>query len=178
MSTPHGPLLAHNIISAQSLFERFLVNFDETNRTRPAPAMPNHLAWTLGHLALTAHRGAHRVRGHDDPQPLPESDFITGPAGNATRFGSEGVAFGSKPIDEPAHYPSLARSLEIMRRAHETLADALREATPEALARTTPWGKGQASVSDLSLRLAFHIGTHAGQIIDLRRGLRFEPVLG
>ncbi|MFI4882815.1 MAG: hypothetical protein ACIAQU_09555, partial [Phycisphaerales bacterium JB064] len=78
---------------------------------------------------------------------------------------------------EPERYPSLARSVEIMHAAHATLADTLGNASEDALARQTPWGAGATTVSDLALRMGFHIATHAGQIVDLRRGLGFEPVL-
>lgn len=177
MPTTHSQLLAHNVLNSQALFERFLLDFDETNRTKQAPAMPNHVAWTLGHLALTAHRCAHRVLGHDDPRPLPADAFMDGDRGDATRFATESVAFGSTPTDEPERYPNLARSLEIMHAAHATLADTLGNASEDALARQTPWGAGTTTVSDLALRMGFHIATHAGQIVDLRRGLGFEPVL-
>ena len=68
---PTGGFLAHNILYTETLFERFLVGFDEANRTKQAPAMPNHAAWTLGHLALTAHRCVDRVLGRDEPGALP-----------------------------------------------------------------------------------------------------------
>ena len=91
---------------------------------------------------------------------------------------TESVAFGSVPTDDPDRYPSLARSVEIMHDAHQRLAAELRKADAAALARQTPWGTGQTSVSDLALRMGFHIAAHCGQIVDLRRGLGFEPVLG
>lgn len=176
-TSDHATLLAHNITNAQALFERFLTGFDESNRTRQAPAMPNHLAWTLGHLALTAHRCAHRVQGSDEPGELPPEAFMLGGRGDATRFATESVAFGSTPTDDPDRYPSLARCIEIMQESHRTLADALRHASEQGLARQTPWGAGQTSVGDLALRMGFHIGTHAGQIIDLRRGLGLGPIM-
>ncbi|MFI4916824.1 MAG: DinB family protein [Phycisphaerales bacterium JB060] len=172
-----GDVLAHNILHTQTLFERFLAGFDESNRTSQAPAMPNHAAWTLGHLALTAYRCAERVGGRDEPGELPPDAFVMGDRGDAERFATESVAYGSTPTDEPDRYPSLQRSLEIMHGAHRTLARALHNASEDALARQTPWGGGQTSVADLALRMGFHIGTHCGQLIDLRRGLGFEPVL-
>ncbi len=177
MHETQGHLLAHNILQCESLFERFLAGFDDSNRTKQAPAIPNHLAWTLGHLALTAHRCTHRVNGSNEPGELPAAAFVMGERGDATRFATESVAFGSTPTDEPDRYPSLERSIEIMHDAHRALADALRNASQHALARPTPWGGGHASVSDLALRMGFHIATHAGQIIDLRRGLGFERIM-
>ena len=177
MANPRGELLAHNVLNAQTLFERFLAGFDESNRTTQAPSLPNHLAWTLGHLAITAQRGAHRVLGHDDPQPLPADAFVEGDRGNATQYATESVSFGSQPTDDPDAYPSIERGLGVMHDAHEALADALRNANDDALDRETPWGAGTLTVSDLALRMGFHVGTHTGQIVDLRRALGFGSVL-
>jgi len=178
MSQAHGEFLAHNLMNSEALFERFLTGFNDSNRTRQAPAMPNHLAWTLGHLALTAYRCTERVNRQDEPGELPPSAFVMGDRGDRQRFATEGVAFGSSPTDDPDRYPTLERSLVIMREAHRTLADSLRSADEDAIARKTPWGTGETTVSDLALRMGFHIGTHAGQIVDLRRGLGLGPVLG
>lgn len=177
MTPAHGEFLAHNVMNSQALFERYLAGFDETNRTSQAQAMPNHAAWTLGHLALTAHRCTQRVGGSDDPGELPPGAFVMGDRGDAQRFATESVAFGSTPTDEPDRYPSLERSIEIMHDAHHDLANALRHAGDDALARQTPWGAGTTTVSDLALRMGFHIATHAGQIVDLRRALELGPVL-
>ncbi|MEO1277919.1 MAG: DinB family protein [Planctomycetota bacterium] len=177
MANPQGELLAHNVMNAQTLFERFLAGFDDSNRTSQAPSLPNHLTWTLGHLAITAHRGAHRVLGLEGLQPLPADDFLEGDRGNTTHYATEAVSFGSQPIDDPGAYPSIERGLEVMHAAHETLAEALRNADDASLDRETPWGASTVSVTDLALRMGFHIGTHTGQIVDLRRALGLGSVL-
>ncbi|MEQ8844907.1 MAG: DinB family protein [Phycisphaerales bacterium] len=177
MTNTRGDLLAHNIMNSQALFERFFVGFDDSNRTTQAPSLPNHLAWTLGHLALTAQRGAHRVLGHDDPQPLPEAAFVAADRGSTAHFAIESVSFGSTPVDDPTAYPTLDSAVQIMHDAHESLAGALRGASDAALDRPTPWGDSSISVSDLALRMGFHIATHAGQITDLRRALGLGSIL-
>ncbi len=177
MANERGELLAHNVLNAQTLFERFLDGFDDSNRTTQAPSLPNHLTWTLGHLAITAQRGAHRVLGLEGMQPLPTEDFLEGDRGTATHYATESVSFGSEPIDDPDAYPSIERGLEVMHAAHQALADALRDADDAALDRETPWGASTLTVADLALRMGFHIGTHTGQIVDLRRALRFGSVL-
>ncbi|MEZ6317311.1 MAG: hypothetical protein R3B49_00965, partial [Phycisphaerales bacterium] len=92
-------ILATALDATLPLFERFLAGFDDSNRTKQGPSLPNHAAWTLGHLALYHHRAADRVLGHDDPQALPESDFVKGDghAGDGERFDSESVCYGSHP---------------------------------------------------------------------------------
>ena len=45
--------LAEAIGSTRELLVRYLQGFDDANATAQAPGLPNHAAWTLGHLALT-----------------------------------------------------------------------------------------------------------------------------
>ena len=61
MSHTHGASLAEGIEMSSVLFKRFLPGFDESNRTRQAPGLPNHLAWTLGHLAMVLNRIAEKL---------------------------------------------------------------------------------------------------------------------
>jgi hypothetical protein len=61
------------VVQSRDLLKRYLRGFDDSNSTLQAPGLPNHLAWTLGHLAINLHRTAERF----DKQPLPASDFIT-----------------------------------------------------------------------------------------------------
>ena len=52
--------IAETALMARELMPRFFAGFDENNRTRQAPNLPNHLVWTLGHaalfLAMTCHQ--------------------------------------------------------------------------------------------------------------------------
>jgi len=176
-TTPGGDQLAHAIDQARELFARFLDGLDDTHAVAQAPGLPNHPCWTLGHLALTARRAADRVRGHDDPRPLPEADFADGPAGDADRFAAEAVSYCSTPRADAGAYPTLPRARAIFDAAHDDLAAALRAAPPEALARPTPWGAGTTTPGELAIRMVFHLGTHAGQLIDLRRALGLPPAL-
>jgi hypothetical protein len=180
MPSPRQSLLADAIAASPALLARYLVGFDDSNHTRQAPGLPNHVAWCLGHLALTMHRPAVRL---SDPaatpqtSPLPESDFIPGAsAGDARRFGTETVAFGSRPVADPALYPPFTRCVEIFNSACATLAAAVREAPDAALDKPTKWGAGEIPVSGLVARMVFHNGTHTGQIADLRRALGFKSI--
>ena len=56
-----GDEIADAIGSTSVLLDRYLNGFDDTNHTRQAPNLPNHVAWVLGHLALTMHRAAERI---------------------------------------------------------------------------------------------------------------------
>lgn len=182
MPTPRQTLLADAVASTAPLLARYLAGFDDSNHTRQAPHLPNHVAWNLGHLALTMHRTVVRLSNPDaTPQtsPVPDSDFIVGAAaGDARRYGTETISFGSKPVDNPKLYPPYARCVAIYNSACERLAAAVREAPDAALDKPTKWGGGEIPVAMLVSRMVYHNGFHTGQIADLRRALGFKSVLG
>ncbi|MCB9845516.1 MAG: DinB family protein [Phycisphaeraceae bacterium] len=174
-------VLAAFVRASPPLLERFLAGFDDSTRTRQAPGLPNHVAWTLGHLALTLHRAAERF----DSGLLPEADFrdtrtqpplTTAQAG--VTFDTESVSFASTPAPDPSRYPTLARAREILQAATERFAGALESASDQALAGPHPWGATQLTAEELICRLIAHQGTHTGQIIDLRRSLGMPRVIG
>lgn len=166
-------ILADSLNVARPLFDRFLAGFDDANRTRQAPGLPNHAAWTLGHLALYHHRAADRLLGHDDPRPLPERDFLSadGRGGNAERFDTESVCYGSSPTDEPAIYPGWLRCVEIHDAAWARLVETVRAGDDAMFDRPVPWGATPFPGSALVTRMLMHLATHGGQITDLRRAL-------
>jgi hypothetical protein len=168
-----GRLLAQGIVSSRDLLERFIVGFDDTNRTRQAPNLPNHFAWTLGHLSYIQNRMAERI----DKKPIPADQFVEGLRGDSTRFAIESVAFKSEPIDDLAVYPTFDRCVAIWRASIDRISLALERADDAALDSMTPWGAVEVPVWTLGQRMAFHNGTHAGQLIDLRRALGFPRVL-
>jgi hypothetical protein len=150
-----GEEIAGAIAATSALLARYLNGFDDTNHTRQAPNLPNHVAWVLGHLALTMHRAAERIAGREIPLAWDPEPF----------------AMGSAPVADAAAYP---RFDEMRRRFDEALArvvDAVRAAGDEKLHETVTWGGGSTTRRDLAVRMAFHNGVHTGQIIDLRRAL-------
>ena len=152
---------------------RYLAGFDDSNHTRQAPHLPNHLAWCLGHCALTMHRAIEKFGAG----PIPETDFIIGAQrGDRERFGTESVAFGSTPTSDAGAYPSFARCVAIFNAASDRLARTSREASDGKLRETTAWGPGQVPLYLLAMRMCTHNGTHTGQIADLRRALGFKSI--
>lgn len=168
--------LADAMRATKPFVTRFLAGFDDANRTRQAPNLPNHAAWCMGHLALTMNRFAERFDG----KPLPEDDYLTGDGtgGNESTFDTESVCFGSKPADNPAIYPTLARSRQVFENAIDRISAALETMTQDQLDEEQPWGSGRFKVSELAARIIFHNGTHAGQLADLRRSLGMPGVIG
>lgn len=170
-------MLAQGIENSRDLLFRFLAGFDDANRTRQGPSLPNHLAWTLGHCALTMHRVAERYL---DRQPIPVEDFLEGDgvSGTHERFDMKSISFGSTPADNPAIYPTLDRAKEIFNRAVARLAGAVRMAGDADLQQVVPWGSsGQVVLHLLLARMIFHNGTHAGQLTDLRRAFGMGGVI-
>ena len=166
-------LLAESVRDSGYLLVRYLKGFDDSNRTKQAPGLPNHVAWTLGHLAISLNRIAERIDG----KPLPESDFAKG--GGGDRFNSDIIGFGSQPVDDPSQYPSLARCKAVFEAAIDRLASAVANASDEKLDAPVKWGKiDTTSGWSLAPRMIFHNGTHCGQIADLRRALGMGNVLG
>lgn len=152
---------------------RYFAGFDDTNHTRQAPHLPNHLAWCLGHCALTMHRTIEKFGAG----AVPETDFIAGATrGDRARFGIESVAFGSTPTSDAAAYPSFARCIEVFNAASDRLARTVRDASDGKLRETTAWGPSQIPLYLLAMRMCAHNGTHTGQIADLRRALGFESI--
>lgn len=170
--------VAESVLSTKAAMARWLAGFDETNRTKQAPHLPNHAAWNLGHLALTMHRACELIKpGHT----LPAADFINGGTksggGDATRFATESVGMGSQPVDDPAQYPTLARSLQIYNNAVDAVASCIRSAPESSLEENVTWG-GSMQIPRwlLAARMTMHNGMHIGQIADLRRALGFRSV--
>lgn len=179
-SSPRAAVLAESVLASKQLLSRYLAGFNDATHVRQTPDLPNHLAWNLGHLALTMHRVAGRLDGQD----LPAADFLSPPAADGYHgsrekgyFDTEAVSFGSRPEERHDRYPSLARCTEIFNHACDRLAAAVRTCDDAKLDELTPWGGNQQiPFWALIVRMVFHNGFHTGQIADLRRALGFKSV--
>lgn len=172
--------LADSVLACKQLLGRYLAGFTDENHTRQAPGLPNHVAWSLGHCALTMHRVSEKLDG----APIPAADFHAGfappaPAGSNVpdRFGTEQVAFGSRPTDAAPEYPPLARCVEVYEAACDRLARAVGAAPEEKLTERIAWGKSELPLLQAVTRMVFHNGMHTGQIADLRRVLGFGSIM-
>ncbi|MFO0835959.1 MAG: DinB family protein [Phycisphaerales bacterium] len=166
-------VLADGIEASRMATELFFTGFDDSNRTSQAPGLPNHFAWTIGHLAFVMHRAAERFDG----APLPDSDFVPATRGDASRFGIEGVAKDSVPTADASAYPSDARSREIFAQAATRLITAVRTLSDDKLNTTTKWGPREMTLAALASRMSFHNGFHAGQMASLRKALGMKGML-
>ena len=168
-------MLAEFILSTKPFFVRFIDGFDDSTCTLQGENLPNHVAWSLGHCALTMNRAAERF----DNKPLPETDFIMGDGtnGDSSRFDTESVCFDSMPTPDPSYWPRLPRATEIYESACDRFAESVRIATDAKLDEMIDFHGNELPLYTLIMRLCFHNGTHAGQIIDLRRALSMQRVI-
>jgi hypothetical protein len=174
--TSRQEIFANGVVESRELLRRYLKGFDDSNHTKQATNLPNHVAWTLGHVSLVMNRVAEKLDG----QPLPPESFVKGDgtAGDRERYDTESVSFNSKPVDDPSRYPTLPRCVQIFDAAVERLASALRRATDAQLDSPTRWGAGETTLGNLAIRMVFHNGTHSGQLADLRRALKMGSIFG
>lgn len=188
MSMTRRDTIAEAILASRALFSRYLVGFDDSNHTRQAPNLPNHVAWCLGHCALTLYRGLERI----NEQPPPDRDFYVPQVDAArpvsaraaplsgrsapSRFDAETIAFQSVPVDNPMVYPRFQRCVEIFTLACEQYSGVVRSLPESRLDDMIRWGQIDIPIWASGLRLAFHNGTHCGQIADLRRALGMRSI--
>jgi len=172
--------LASTVEYAKPNLRRYLQGFTDETRVAQAPSLPNHVIWTLGHLALYMHRAANRINGCDD-RPLPDEHFLTGDGeeGQPTRFDTESVCFGSRPMPQTSIYPTLDAGKVVFNAAIEHLASTVRELGDGRMDDQTHWGrqKNLMSIADLVRHMIYHNATHTGQIVDLRRALCMPPII-
>ena len=168
--------LALSIEATEGLLLRFVADIENEERARQYPGLPNHVIWVLGHCAMTMNRLAAMLDGGT----LPDSDFVQGDGtrGDAHRFDTESVRFDSSPVPEADLYPTMERGREIYTAACHRLADVVRTLDPAALDDTIEWHGTPVRTADLVLRVGFHNGAHAGQVLDLRRNLGKPRVIG
>ncbi len=169
---PASDTLAEGVLACKPFLVRYLAGFTDGLVTAQATNLPNHVAWSLGHLGLTMHRVADKL----DAKGVPESDFVAGTKGDAARFGIESVAFGSTPVADASNYPGLDRCIAIYEAGCNRLAATVHALDEEGLKKNVPWGESMIPAAAVVHRMIFHNGMHCGQIADLRRALGLKSI--
>ena len=105
MSMTRRDTIAEAILASRVLFHRYLVGFDDSNHTRQATHLPNHVAWTLGHCSLTLHRCVERI----NEESPPEADFYSPPLDLAGKTPPRTIRPGSHAAPAVSH-PNRQRS--------------------------------------------------------------------
>jgi hypothetical protein len=134
---------------------------DDQLAAQPVPGRAmNHAAFLLGHLAWANDNGAALLglpRAHDDAW----KDL----------FG-----MGARPLPDRARYPDKATLLAALAAAHARLADAVANATPEALAQPAPERMRRMFPTVghmLAGLMTAHYANHNGQLSAWRRAMGF-----
>ena len=160
------------MLETEITINRFLVGYcrmlvddvaDERLAEQPLVGV-NHPAWTLGHLAVTAEKGATLLGGKPE---LPEDWWpLFGP--------------GSKPTSERSEYPSKAELVQAAESAFERFRNAAAEATTEQLSAPSSHPRTKRMlplVKDLAaFLLTGHFGIHLGQLTMWRRMIGLPPL--
>jgi len=126
----------------------------------------NHAMWFVGHMASTDNYVISMV--------APEKT-VDLPANYNGLFG-----MGSKPVNDPATYPSPEEALRLMRKCRQALLALLDKMSDEDLAKPIAGGGPEfltdnASVFEL---IVWHEGIHCGQMSVARRALGHAPLMG
>ena len=148
---------------AHGMINKFAEGFGPEQVVAQAGACPNHLLWTLGHLASSASWTHGMITGGT---PIV-------PEGYSTLFG-----MGSKPIGDPALYPSFNEVREAYESSFRRLVNAVEQLDDRALLQAPEQDSGGfiSDKLDALNKLAWHEGWHVGQLSDLRRGLGLPNV--
>ncbi|MDG1899915.1 MAG: DinB family protein [Phycisphaerales bacterium] len=174
MSGPDS--LARAIEATEGLLLRFVADVDDDMRAVQSPGLPNHFIWVLGHCSMTMNRLASLIDG----TPLPDSDFFDGDGvrSDAGRFDAELVRFDSTPRGVAEDYPTMDRGRAVYAAACRRLAAVVRALDESELESTLDWHGAPVRIDDLVVRVGFHNGAHAGQVLDLRRVLGMPRIIG
>lgn len=138
--------------------------FDDSNRCKQVVNLPNHGAWTIGHVAGTL-ASVHAALLHER---LPVEDFTDGQC-DGLRFSMAMVQHGSSPQADAGLYPGWARSLDILARCVDRFV-LIGNLLPQG--QTIPWEGRPVSFELLAIRYSLHTAYHAGQLASLRSALR------
>lgn len=148
---------------AHGMINKFAEGFSPEQVVAQAGPCPNHLLWTLGHLASSASWTHGMITGI--------ASIV--PDGYNSLFG-----MGSKPVDDAALYPSFDEVRQAYETTFQRLVDAVERLDDAALMRPPEHDSGGfiSDKLDALNKLAWHEGWHLGQLSDLRRGLGLPNV--
>ncbi len=162
MPTPND-VIAFALTASHARFHTFVDDLSPAEFERqPIPGV-NSIAWMVGHLALTDRR----ILGLFGAALPPLPDGFEAPFKTTKQPAGE-----QKGLGDPA---ALLAVFDAHRRA---LIEAVRAATPEALAAPLPNPHPLfTTVGEAAAFMAVHLGLHAGQVTVIRRALGYPPVM-
>jgi DinB superfamily len=125
----------------------------------------NHALWVAGHVADTDDFFVRTLTGR--PSGLP--------AGWSEKFSG-----GSKPVDDPKAYPTVAEIKRVLADRRDALIAYFRSLDRATLLSPPPekvkfFGTTQGALAG---SIAWHEGLHTGQVTSVRKGLGMPPLFG
>ena len=154
------PELIHSFEATVGFLEKSVADLSEEEMVTQPPGVPNHAAWTLGHIIFSC-QGMASEFGTDPWLPEDwEADF----------------GYGSIPRAKDHGYPGKADLIELLSDSAARLAQTVRGLDSSALARELP-DTDFPTMGDVLLQVvAAHTAYHAGQLAVWRRALGKESV--
>lgn len=144
---------------------RLVADVADTDMTAQPPGVPNHPAWTLGHLVLSA-------------------QLIGGELGLEAWLPPEWIAAfgpGSRPHPDRATYPPKAALLALLADGRKRIAARLSALGEPRMSRQLPDARFRELYPTLGHAvlhvLAGHSALHAGQLVVWRRAMDLSPVV-
>lgn len=138
-------------------------DLDDAQMTRQPPGVPNHPAWTLGHIAFSF-QGIGEEIGLD---PWLPEDW-------AERFGT-----GSTPVGDAGTYPAKRELLDTLADAEKRLCERLLAMDDAALSSPLPDEQIRKVLPTLGHAvlhvLVGHTAAHLGQLAVWRRAMGLPP---
>ena len=163
-TTPKQRALA-NLRFVRSINEKLFTGFPENKEAFQGCPTDNHLAWTIGHLALSNAWFRSLVDG--SKPDLPENfDAL---------FGGK-----STPKPDAKAYPALAELKRHYAQQFDKLLSAIEKTSDADLAKPCMSDSGGFASDRLEAadRTAWHEGWHGGQVSSMRRALGLARVMG
>lgn len=126
----------------------------------------NHAMWFVGHMTSTDNFVI---------SMLAPDKAIELPVNYQDLFG-----MGSKPVGDPAIYPTPADALRLLRERRQTLLAVLDTLSDEELNKPVPPGSPSFLADNAAMFqfIVYHEGVHTGQMSIARRALGHAPLMG
>ncbi len=144
---------------------RLVADVRDADMTAQPRGAPNHPAWTLGHMALSAQL----IGGELGLEPWLPPEWVA-------RFGP-----GSAPDENRAGYPAKAALLAMLEKGRNRISDGLSALGERGMSQQLPderFRKRYPTLGHAVLDiLAGHSALHVGQLVVWRRAMGLPPVV-
>lgn len=149
------PQLLRSFETTIGFVEKSVADLSEQEMVEQPPGVPNHAAWTLGHIIFSCQGVAMEL---DQQAWLPE-DW-------ESAFG-----YGSTPLPDVSRYPKKPEMLTLLADASHRLCDSIRALDASELQQSLPDETFPTMAHLLVQIVGGHTAYHAGQLAVWRRAI-------